>query len=50
MPDNSAMSCAEMAKLTEMPFEFWTLVGPRKHVVCTLRHLANTIELSMLVS
>ena len=30
---HSAMSCAKMAELIEMPFGLWTRVGPRKHVL-----------------
>jgi len=29
----SAMSCAKMAEPIEMPFELWTRVSPRKHVL-----------------
>ena len=28
-----AVSCAKMAKRIDMPFELWTWVGPRKHVL-----------------
>jgi len=34
-----AVSCAKMAKRIDMPFELWTRVGTRKHVLgigCTL--------------
>jgi len=27
------MSCAKVAELVEMPFGFWTQVGPRKDVL-----------------
>jgi len=33
MPNNTAVSCARMAELIEMPFGLWTLVGPRNHVL-----------------
>jgi len=39
-----------MAKSIEMPFGFWTRVGPRKHVLhggAYLLHLTNTTEASM---
>jgi len=30
---HSDVNCAKMAEPIEMPFELWTLVGPRKHVL-----------------
>jgi len=33
MPDDTAVSCAKMAKPVEIPFGLRTRVGPRKHVV-----------------
>jgi len=30
---HSAVSCAEMAQLFEMPFRLWTRLGPSKHVL-----------------
>jgi len=32
MPDDTAVSCAKMAKPVEIPLGLWTQVGPRKHV------------------
>jgi len=33
MPDDTAVSCAKMAELIEMPFGLSSLVSPRKHVL-----------------
>ena len=33
MPDDTAVNCAKMAELIEMPFGLWTRMGPRKHVL-----------------
>jgi len=47
---HSAMSCATVAEMIQMPFALWTQVGPRKHVLhrgVHWRHLENTIEPSM---
>jgi len=45
------VSCsAKTAEPIDMPFEMWTQVGPRKHVLdggAHWRHLANTTEPSM---
>ena len=46
----SAVRCAKVAELIEMPFGTWTRVGPRKHVLHGGAHwhnLANTIEPSV---
>ena len=43
-------SCAKTAEPIEMPFRFWTQLGPRKHVLhwgVHWRQPANTIEPSM---
>jgi len=45
------MSCAKMAEPIEMPFELWSRLGRRKHVLdwdAHWRNLANTIELSVM--
>jgi len=47
------MRCAKTAKLIDMSFRVWTLVGPMKHVIgggSHWHHLANTNELSKKVS
>ena len=46
---HSAVSCAKMAELIEMPFGLWTRMGQRKHVLRGGAHgcrLVNMIELS----
>jgi len=59
MPNDTAVSCAKMAKPTDLPFGLWTGVRQRKHEfnrirqvapMCShgrahWRHLTNTIEL-----
>jgi len=45
---DSAVSCAKIAELIEMPFGVWTLVGPRKHQLGShRRHLSNMIQPSI---
>ena len=33
MPNDTGVNCAKTAEPIEVPFGFWTRVGPRKHVL-----------------
>ena len=49
----SAVSCAKMADLIEIPSRLWTRVGPKKHCIrwgAHWRHLTNTTNLQCAVA